>query len=89
MSRLNDNLELELSVGAKIDASETDSSSIFADVALNGLFSGGFVGGGVSFWDLTEDDTRTVAALVQVGIDLKEDRRIQLVVEHALLRSVR
>jgi len=81
LPKLNEHLEVELSVGGKIDVTETDNSSLFADVALNGLFHGGFVGGGVSFWDLTESDTRAVAALVQLGFDLGEERRFQLVVE--------
>ena len=81
LPKLNDHVEVELSVGGKIDASETSSSSLFADVALNGLFKGGFVGGGVSFWDLTESDTRAVALLVQLGFDLGAARRVQLVVE--------
>lgn len=81
LPRLNDHVELELSVGGKIDVSETDSSSLFADVAFNGLFDSGFIGGGVSFWDLTESDTRAVAALVQLGFDIGEARRVQFVVE--------
>jgi len=81
LPQLNDHVEVELSVGAKIDVSETDSSSLFADVALNGVFNSGFVGAGVSFWDLTESDTRAVAALVQLGFHLGEARRVQLVVE--------
>lgn len=81
LPRLNDHVEVELSVGGKIDGSHSDNSSIFADVAVNGLFNGGFVGGGVSFWDLTESDTRAVAALVQLGFDLGEARRVQFVVE--------
>lgn len=81
LPQLNDHLEVELAVGGKIDVSETDSSSLFADVALNGLFNSGFIGGGVSFWDLTESDTRAVAALVQLGFNIGEARRIQFVAE--------
>ena len=45
-----------------------NDNTIFADVAIHGLFgSGGFVGGGVSFWDLTNSELRTVALLVQFG----------------------
>ena len=43
-------------------------NSIFVDAAVHALFGrGGFVGGGVSFWDLTDDDRRTVSLLIQVG----------------------
>ncbi len=47
------------------DGKET---TIFADAAIHALFgNGGFVGGGVSFWDLTNSELRTVSLLVQVG----------------------
>jgi hypothetical protein len=42
--------------------------SIFVDAAIHGVFEHGFVGGGVSFWDLTSDDFRTVSLLLQLGI---------------------
>ena len=61
--RLGDNVELEAAFGGKINFEEGDDSSVFGDLALNGLFGAGFVGAGVSFWDLTEEDTRTVALL--------------------------
>jgi len=81
LPRLGDNAELELALGGKFVISDDDSedfddsngeiddidNSIFADVAIHGLFDGGFVGGGVSFWDITNDDLRTVSLLLQVG----------------------
>lgn len=78
---LKENLELELSVGGKINTRDTGNSSIFADVALNGVMNKWFIGGGVSFWDLTISDTRAVAALVQTGVNLDENGRFQFVVE--------
>ena len=81
LPRLGEHLQAEISVGFKLNLEETEDSSIFVDAALNGYFSGGFVGGGVSFWDLTEDDTRAVALLVQLGFDLSPEQRWQLVVE--------
>lgn len=78
---IKENLELELSVGGKINTRDTDNSSVFADVALNGVMNRWFIGGGVSFWDLTISDTRTVAALVQTGVNLDENGRFQFTVE--------
>jgi outer membrane protein OmpA-like peptidoglycan-associated protein len=79
--RLGDSVELEAAIGGKINLEEGDNSSIFGDLAINGLFGAGFVGAGVSFWDLTEDDTRTVALLAHFGIDLVDTGKIQLVGE--------
>lgn len=81
MPEIKENLHLELAVGGKINTRDTDNSSIFADVALNGVMDRWFIGGGVSFWDLTISDTRTVAALVQTGVNLDEAGRFQFVVE--------
>ncbi|HSE39955.1 MAG TPA: OmpA family protein [Acidobacteriota bacterium] len=78
---LSDNLELEAAFGGKINVRDDEFSSVFGDVALNGLFGAGFVGAGVSFWDLTEDDTRTVALLAHFGFDLVESGKIQIVGE--------
>lgn len=79
--RLADNLELEAAFGGKINVEEGDDSSVFGDLALNGLFGAGFVGAGVSFWDLTEEDTRTVALLAHFGFDLVQSGKVQLVAE--------
>jgi hypothetical protein len=78
---LGDSAELELSFGGKINTDLTENSSVFADVAINGLMGHGFFGGGVSFWDLTEEDTRSVALLIQGGFDLSEDGVWQFVGE--------
>ena len=76
-----DNAAIELSIGGKINTDDTDNSSIYADVAIDGVFSRGFLGAGVSFWDLTEEDTRTVALLVHGGFNLDDDGHVQLVIE--------
>lgn len=83
LPRLGDNAEAELSVGGKfvvggdddddngVDDDSSDSEndhSIFVDAAIHGLFSGGFFGGGVSFWDLTNDKLRTISLLLQFGV---------------------
>jgi len=76
---LADNVELEAAIGGKINLRDGDNSSIFGDVAINGLIGdrNSYFGGGVSFWDLTLDDTRTVAALVHFGIGLTDSGRVQ------------
>jgi hypothetical protein len=96
LPRLADNVEAEFAVGLKFELEDDDeelddieldddedesSVDLFIDAAINGYFGGGFVGGGVSFWDLTEEDSRTIALLVQAGFDLSPSRRWQLVVE--------
>ncbi len=81
LPQVGENVELEVSFGAKIETADTENSSVFVDLAVNGLLSSGFLGGGVSFWDLTHKDTRTAALLLQGGYDVTQDGRIQFVVE--------
>lgn len=81
LPRIGDDAEVELSIGGKINTRDTGNSSLFADVAINGLVGRSFIGGGVSFWDLTISDTRTVAALIQFGTNLDYDGHFQLAVE--------
>ncbi len=79
---LSNNLELEAAIGGKINVRDSDNSSLFGDVALNGLFGNySFVGAGVSFWDLTEEDTRTVALLVHFGIGLTDTGKVSFIAE--------
>jgi hypothetical protein len=81
---LSDNVEAELSIGGKFvindddddddllngdDFDDDDSdNTLFIDAAVHALFENGFVGGGVSFWDLNNEDRRTIALLVQFGV---------------------
>ncbi len=81
MPRLGKSLQAQLSVGLKVNLENGDESSIFIDAALNAVAGRAFFGGGVSFWDLTEDDTRTVSLLLQLGFDLNEARKWQFVAE--------
>jgi len=50
-----------------VDIDDGGDNSLFADAAIHALFDGGFVGGGVSFWDLTDSDLRTLSLLLQLG----------------------
>jgi hypothetical protein len=80
--QIADRTELELAFGGKINLEDGDNSSIFGDVAINQYLSEKFfIGGGVSFWDLTLDDTRSVALLIETGANLDDNGRYQLVVE--------
>jgi hypothetical protein len=81
LPQIGEHAELELSIGGKINADNGDNSSIYADVAIDAVFSGGFIGGGVSFWDLTEEDTRNVDLLVHGGFNLAHDGRVQAIIE--------
>jgi hypothetical protein len=46
---------------------DDDDHTLFIDAAIHAVFEKGFIGGGVSFWDLNDEDKRTVALLVQFG----------------------
>jgi hypothetical protein len=77
---IGDNVELEVAVGGKINARDSENSSIFGDLAINRVLGGGFVGAGLSAWDLTRSNgSRAVALLVQGGFDLTKDGKWQLV----------
>jgi hypothetical protein len=78
---LGDHSDLELAVGGKLDLEDSDNSSMFVDAALQRRLGRGFVGAGVSAWDLTLDDSRALGALVQGGVGLDHKGRFELVVE--------
>jgi hypothetical protein len=85
LPRLGEHAEAELAVGGKFIIADKDEflgrdmdNSIFVDAAIHGVFNHGFVGGGVSLWDLTSDDFRTVSLLLQLGIG---SPRVQFSVE--------
>jgi hypothetical protein len=46
---------------------DDNDHTLFIDAAIHAVFEKGFIGGGVSFWDLNDEDKRTVALLVQLG----------------------
>jgi hypothetical protein len=77
--KIGESAEGEIAVGYKINFEDGAHSSLYADGAVNYLLGGGFIGGGVTFWDIFEDDTRFVGLLVQAGFDLSDDGKWQLV----------
>ncbi len=81
LPEISDNTEFEAAVGGKINFRDGDNSSLFLDAAINRVLSKGFIGGGVSFWDITKSDTRALAALVHGGVELDKNGRWAFEVE--------
>ncbi|MBI2839907.1 MAG: hypothetical protein HYX75_16455 [Acidobacteria bacterium] len=81
LPQLGESVELEASVGGKLDVDDTGNSSLFVDLALNGLMGRGFLGGGVSLWDLTHEETRAASLLIQGGFDITSSGALQLTLE--------
>ncbi len=80
--KIGEKAELEAAVGFKLNARDTENSSVFADLAINGLLGPAFIGGGVSAWDLTRSNgSRALALLLQTGVDLTPDGKFQLVMQ--------
>jgi len=77
---ISDNANFEVAVGGKFptDSKDDAHSSIFADVAVNRVLNRGFLGAGLSWWDIGKD-SGGVGPLVQVGVDLDRDGKWQLV----------
>ena len=66
--KIGDKAELEAAVGLNVE--DTENTSIFADLAVNGLLGKAF-SGGVSAWDLTRSNgSRGVTLLLPTGLDL-------------------
>jgi hypothetical protein len=55
-------------IGDDEDSDSDGEHTLFVDAAVHALFGkGGFFGGGVSFWDLNDEERRTISLLVQFG----------------------
>jgi hypothetical protein len=77
--KIGENAEAEFAVGYKINFQDGAHSSLYADGAVNWVPGRGFIGGGLTFWDIFEDDTRFLGLLVQGGFDLTPDGKWQIV----------
>ena len=77
------NTELEAAFGVKFNLRDSENTSIFGDVAVNRILGKAFLGGGLSAWDLTESDTRSIALLLQGGVDLTSNGKVQLAAQSA------
>lgn len=49
------------------DGNDDSDHTLFIDAAVQRVFSKGYIGGGLSFWDLNDEDRRALALLVQFG----------------------
>ncbi len=50
--------------------------ALFIDVEANKYIGRGFVGGGVTFWDVTRSDTFTPGVLMHAGVPLTSNTRV-------------
>ena len=76
--KIGENSELEAAFGVKVNLRDSENTSVFGDVAVNRILGNAFLGIGLSAWDLTESDTRSIALLLQGGFDLTRDGKWQL-----------
>ena len=49
------------------DGDDDSDHTLFIDAAVQRVFSKGYIGGGISFWDINDEDKRALALLVQFG----------------------
>lgn len=70
-------------VGVAINLDEGDRTSLFAEVELNRVIGGGFVGAGIGVWDFNHTDNVAPSLLVHVGAPLASTR-VLFVVEGRL-----
>jgi hypothetical protein len=77
--KIGENAEAEVALGYKINFEDGAHSSLYADGAINWVPGRGFIGGGLTFWDIFQDDTRFFGLLVQGGFDLTPDGKWQIV----------
>lgn len=78
--RLGEHTELEMALGVKFPIEDDAHTAVFADVAVNRILGRGFLGGGLSWWDVGED-SGGIGVLLQGGLDLRRDGKWQLVVQ--------
>ena len=76
--KISENAEFEAALGIKFPFEDDAHTALFADAAVNRLLDRGFLGGGVSWWDIGKDSTG-VGLLLQGGYDLTRDGKWQLV----------
>ena len=79
--RIAEHTEFEAAFGVKVNLRDSENTSVFGDVAVNRLLGKAFLGVGLSAWDLTESDTRSIALLLQGGFDLTKDGKWQVVAQ--------
>jgi len=75
--RIGDNTEFEAALGVKFPFEDDAHTALFADAAVNRILGRGFLGGGLSWWDIGQD-SGGIGVLVQAGVDLTKDGKWQL-----------
>jgi hypothetical protein len=73
-----DNTEFEAALGVKFPFDDDAHTAAFADAAVNRVLDGGFLGAGLSWWDIGKDSTG-VGLLLQGGFDLDRNGKWQFV----------
>ena len=71
--------------GVAINLRDGGNTSVFADVGIDKLLEGGFIGGGVGVWDLFHGDTIDGSIFVHGGVDIND--RLQWNLEGRLFMS--
>ena len=83
--RFANDVELAGALGVALslitDDKEVREHQIFADVELNKYVGRGFIGTGISLWDVTHSDTITPAWMLHFGIPLTKARPIYFIGE--------
>lgn len=74
--KLGEKAEFEAALGLKLPFDDDAHTTLFADAAVNGLVGRGFLGGGVSYWDIGKD-SGGAGLLLQGGVDLDQNGRWQ------------
>jgi hypothetical protein len=72
------NAQFEGALGIKFGFDDDSHTSLYLDAAVNRVLDRGFLGGGLSFWDIGKDSSG-VGLLLQGGFDLDKDGKWQLV----------
>jgi hypothetical protein len=77
---LGDHAQFDAQLGIKLNFEDNAHSALFADAAVNYVGGRGFLGGGLSWWDIGKD-SGGIGPLVQGGFDLDKDGKWQLVAQ--------
>ncbi|HYN02065.1 MAG TPA: hypothetical protein VE359_06445 [Vicinamibacteria bacterium] len=75
---LGDHAQFDAQLGIKLNFEDNAHSALFADAAVNYVGGRGFLGGGLSWWDIGKD-SGGIGPLVQGGFDLDKNGKWQLV----------
>ncbi|HYE85582.1 MAG TPA: hypothetical protein VEA16_04470 [Vicinamibacterales bacterium] len=81
--RFANDVELAGSAGVALSLVSDDNKvrehQLFVDVELNKYLGRGFIGTGISAWDVTDGDTITPAVLLQFGVPLTASDRVHFI----------